>query len=135
MGRLVKPISPGYPKTHWTLLVQDVDKWDVDVAALLDEFSFLPAWRIDDIMVSYAVDGGGVGPHVDNYDVFLVQGRGQRRWRISTEAEAPADNSALMRTSGCCGASIRPTTGYSSPAIRCICRPASRTRAPRSATA
>lgn len=76
------------PKSHWTLLVQDVDKWDADVAALLDEFTFLPAWRIDDIMISYATDGGGVGAHVDNYDVFLVQGRGRRRWRISTDAKA-----------------------------------------------
>ena len=79
----------GLPKTHWTLLVQDVDKWDADVAALLDQFAFLPAWRIDDIMVSYATDGGGVGAHVDNYDVFLVQARGQRRWRISTDRGAP----------------------------------------------
>ena len=77
------------PKSHWTLLVQDVDKWDADVAALLDEFTFLPAWRIDDIMVSYATDGGGVGAHVDNYDVFLVQARGQRRWRISTDPNVP----------------------------------------------
>ena len=79
------------PKSHWTLLVQDVDKWDADVAALLDEFTFLPAWRIDDIMVSYATDGGGVGAHVDNYDVFLVQGRGRRRWKISTDANAPRE--------------------------------------------
>jgi 50S ribosomal protein L16 3-hydroxylase len=77
------------PKSGWTLLVQDVDKWDADVAALLDQFTFLPAWRIDDIMVSYATDGGGVGAHVDNYDVFLVQARGQRRWRISTDPNAP----------------------------------------------
>jgi 50S ribosomal protein L16 3-hydroxylase len=77
------------PKSHWTLLVQDVDKWDADVADLLDEFTFLPAWRIDDVMVSYATDGGGVGAHVDNYDVFLVQGRGRRRWRISTDPGAP----------------------------------------------
>lgn len=77
------------PESHWTLLVQDVDKWDADVAALLDRFAFLPAWRIDDIMVSYATDGGGVGAHVDNYDVFLVQARGRRRWRISADANAP----------------------------------------------
>lgn len=76
------------PKSNWTLLVQDVDKWDADVAALLDQFAFLPAWRIDDIMISYATDGGGVGAHVDNYDVFLVQGRGRRRWSISTDADA-----------------------------------------------
>jgi 50S ribosomal protein L16 3-hydroxylase len=79
------------PKTHWTLLVQDVDKWDADVAALLAHFAFLPAWRIDDVMVSYATDGGGVGAHVDQYDVFLVQGRGRRRWRISTDAHAPLE--------------------------------------------
>jgi 50S ribosomal protein L16 3-hydroxylase len=77
------------PKRDWTLLVQDVDKWDADVAALLPRFSFLPRWRIDDVMVSYAVDGGSVGAHVDNYDVFLLQGLGRRRWRISTEPDAP----------------------------------------------
>lgn len=77
------------PKTHWTLLVQDVDKWDMDVATLLDEFDFLPSWRVDDVMVSYATDGGGVGAHVDQYDVFLVQGRGQRRWRINDDVRAP----------------------------------------------
>ena len=59
---------------NWTLLVQDVDKWDADVAALLDRFGFVPAWRVDDVMVSYAIDGGAVGPHVDNYDVFLHPG-------------------------------------------------------------
>ena len=79
------------PKTHWTLLVQDVDKWDMDVAALLDAFAFIPSWRIDDVMISYATDGGGVGPHVDQYDVFLVQGIGRRRWRISTDARGPHD--------------------------------------------
>ena len=76
---------------NWTLLVQDVDKWDVDVAALLDTFRFVPSWRIDDVMVSYATDGGGVGSHVDNYDVFLIQGLGQRRWRISADPNAPKD--------------------------------------------
>ncbi len=79
------------PKTLWTLLVQDVDKWDMDVAALLDRFDFIASWRVDDVMISYATDGGGVGPHVDNYDVFLVQGLGQRRWRISDDPRAPKD--------------------------------------------
>ena len=79
------------PKTRWTLLVQDVDKWDMDVAALLDQFGFIPSWRIDDVMISYATDGGGVGPHIDQYDVFLVQGRGRRRWRISIDPAAPQD--------------------------------------------
>lgn len=66
----------------WTLLVQAVDHQVPDVAALLDPFRFVPNWRIDDVMVSYASDGGGVGPHFDQYDVFLIQGLGRRRWRI-----------------------------------------------------
>jgi len=70
------------PRTHWTLLVQDVDKWDADVAALLDAFAFVPGWRIDDVMISYAEDGGSVGAHVDQYDVFLLQGLGRRHWQI-----------------------------------------------------
>ena len=76
---------------NWTLLVQDVDKWDMDVAALLDHFSFLPNWRVDDVMISYAEPGGGVGAHVDQYDVFLLQGLGQRHWAISTDPNAPKD--------------------------------------------
>ncbi|HET9818170.1 MAG TPA: cupin domain-containing protein [Rhodanobacteraceae bacterium] len=72
------------PETNWTLLVQDVDKWDADTASLLDAFAFVPSWRIDDVMVSYASDGGGVGAHVDQYDVFLLQGLGQRHWSIDT---------------------------------------------------
>jgi 50S ribosomal protein L16 3-hydroxylase len=79
------------PGTGWTLLVQDVDKWDADVAALLQHFGFLPSWRVDDIMVSYAEPGGGVGAHVDQYDVFLLQGLGQRHWAISTDPDAPKD--------------------------------------------
>ena len=67
---------------NWTLLVQNVDLWVPEVAALLDHFSFLPRWRIDDIMVSFAADGGSVGPHFDNYDVFLLQGEGQRQWSV-----------------------------------------------------
>lgn len=77
------------PEHDWTLLVQDVDKWDSDVADLLHFVRFLPTWRIDDVMVSYATDGGGVGPHIDQYDVFLVQALGQRLWRISTDRNAP----------------------------------------------
>ena len=66
----------------WTLLVQAVDHHVPDVAALIEAFRFIPDWRIDDVMVSYATDGGGVGPHFDQYDVFLVQGLGKRRWRV-----------------------------------------------------
>lgn len=88
-GPLEESVFATLPRTHWTLLVQDVDKWDMDVAALLERFRFLPRWRVDDVMVSYAVDGGGVGAHVDQYDVFLVQGLGRRRWRISDDRDAP----------------------------------------------
>lgn len=77
----------------WTLLVQSVDSFVPAVAALLDPFRFLPNWRIDDVMVSYASDGGGVGPHFDQYDVFLIQGLGQRRWRIGQRCDA---DSALL---------------------------------------
>lgn len=73
------------PETHWTLLVQKVNQWVPDVAALLDQFNFIPAWRLDDIMVSYAADQGSVGPHIDQYDVFLLQGLGQRRWQIDSD--------------------------------------------------
>ena len=73
---------PGLPDHDWTLLVQDVDKWDPDVAALLEQFRFLPRWRIDDVMVSFAATGGSVGAHVDHYDVFLLQAYGHRRWQI-----------------------------------------------------
>lgn len=73
---------PELPNHDWTLLVQDVDKWDTEVSALLEQFRFLPRWRIDDIMVSFAATGGSVGAHVDHYDVFLLQGQGHRRWQI-----------------------------------------------------
>lgn len=66
----------------WTLLVNAVDHHVPDVSALIDTFRFIPNWRIDDVMVSYAVDQGGVGPHFDQYDVFLVQGLGRRKWQI-----------------------------------------------------
>ena len=72
----------------WTLLVQAVDHHAPDVAALIEPFRFVPDWRIDDVMVSYATHGGGVGPHYDQYDVFLVQGLGQRRWRVGPKCDA-----------------------------------------------
>ena len=76
------------PKRQWTLLVQAVDHAVPAVAALLNAFRFVPDWRIDDVMVSYAADGGGVGPHFDQYDVFLVQGLGQRRWQVGSRCDA-----------------------------------------------
>lgn len=66
----------------WTLLVQAVDQHVPDVAALIAPFRFVPDWRIDDVMISYATDGAGVGAHFDQYDVFLIQGLGRRRWRV-----------------------------------------------------
>jgi 50S ribosomal protein L16 3-hydroxylase len=81
-GPFEEDLFPQLGDHDWTLLVQDVDKWDMDVAALLPAFDFLPRWRIDDIMVSFAATGGSVGAHVDQYDVFLLQAHGHRRWQI-----------------------------------------------------
>ncbi len=84
---------PGMPDHDWTLLVQDVDKWDPDVRALIGHFDFLPRWRMDDVMISFAATGGSVGAHVDQYDVFLLQAHGHRRWQIdaseSTKGKRP----------------------------------------------
>ena len=71
------------PESHWTLLVTDIEKHLPAATALIEPFRFIPDWRIDDLMISYAVDGGSVGPHADAYDVFLIQAQGRRRWRIS----------------------------------------------------
>ena len=71
------------PAENWTLLVQDVDKWVPEVRELLTLFRFVPDWRIDDVMVSFAAPGGSVGPHTDQYDVFLLQAQGRRRWQLS----------------------------------------------------
>ncbi len=76
------------PPREWTLLVQAVDHAVPEVAALIEPFRFVPNWRIDDVMVSYATNDGGVGPHFDHYDVFLVQGLGQRRWRVGGMCDA-----------------------------------------------
>jgi 50S ribosomal protein L16 3-hydroxylase len=73
------------PRTHWTLLVQDVDKLRPEAADLLEHFCFVPSWRIDDVMISLAPRHGSVGPHVDSYDVFLLQANGHRRWQIDTQ--------------------------------------------------
>ena len=75
----------GMPEKDWTLLVQGVDLWVPQVKELLKQFDFLPAWRLDDIMISYACEGGSVGPHFDQYDVFLLQVEGQRCWQVGEE--------------------------------------------------
>ena len=79
------------PERDWTLLVQDVDKWDRDVRALIDRFEALPRWRIDDVMISFAVEGGSVGAHIDQYDVFLLQGLGHRHWQIDANPGQSTD--------------------------------------------
>ncbi|MBA2648397.1 MAG: cupin domain-containing protein [Legionella sp.] len=73
------------PTTHWTLLVQGVDRFVPEVARLFDNFDFIPQWRVDDVMISYAVEQGSVGPHYDNYDVFLYQAQGRRQWTLTTK--------------------------------------------------
>ncbi|GAB1595966.1 JmjC domain-containing protein [Lysobacter claricitrinus] len=90
-GPFAEDEFPGMSDHDWTLLVQDVDKWDADVAALLPRFDFLPRWRIDDVMISFAATGGSVGAHVDQYDVFLLQGKGHRRWQIDASANPPLE--------------------------------------------
>ena len=74
------------PEEKWTLLVQATDQWVPEMADLLRHFTFLPSWRLDDIMASFAVKGGSVGPHFDQYDVFLVQAEGQRHWQLGPKA-------------------------------------------------
>lgn len=73
------------PEKNWTLLVQGMDKLIPEVADLLKDFDFIPQWRIDDIMISYATEGGNVGPHFDHYDVFLLQAQGKRRWMLTAQ--------------------------------------------------
>ncbi len=83
------------PKENWTLLVQAVDQWIPEFADLLEQFRFIPTWRKDDLMVSFAPKGGSVGPHYDLYDVFLVQGMGQRTWQVGpkcSESDATVDD-------------------------------------------
>ena len=83
-GPFIESRFSSLPKTHWTLLVQGVDSWVPEVAELIEPFRFLPDWRIDDIMISYAPKQGSVGPHLDQYDVFLIQAQGYRHWQVST---------------------------------------------------
>ena len=90
-GPFAEEEFPGMPHHDWTLLVQDVDKWDPDVRALLAHFAFLPRWRLDDIMISFAAPGGSVGAHIDQYDVFLLQAHGHRRWQIDASPNPPTE--------------------------------------------
>ena len=81
-ARLPKASAP-----DWSLLVQSVDVHDDAACALMNQFRFVPDARLDDLMISLATEGGGVGPHFDSYDVFLLQGQGRRRWQISQQSD------------------------------------------------
>jgi len=85
------------PKSGWTLLVQGLNLESTEADALLRRFRFLPYARLDDVMVSYAVTDGGVGPHFDSYDVFLLQGPGRRRWSVGKQRELELDPKAPLR--------------------------------------
>ncbi|CAN5173909.1 cupin domain-containing protein [soil metagenome] len=82
------PKLPPFSKAGWTLLVQGLDLHLPAAHDLLAQFRFVPEARLDDLMISYATDGGGVGPHFDSYDVFLIQVQGRRRWRIGRQKDA-----------------------------------------------
>jgi len=86
-GPLPRRLTSGLGTSHWTVLVQNVDAHVPAVADLIERFDFLPRWRVDDVMVSLAAPRGSVGPHVDSYDVFLLQGRGRRLWRVAERFE------------------------------------------------
>ncbi|WP_394191119.1 JmjC domain-containing protein [Pseudoalteromonas atlantica] len=85
---------------HSTLLVQAVDHWHPGAAQILEPFRFIPNWRIDDLMISYSTPGGGVGPHLDQYDVFIIQGEGKRHWRVGmpdSNLKQFAQNKSLLQ--------------------------------------
>ena len=86
-GPLQRRSLPPLSQADWTLLVQGVDLHDERAHALMAQFRFVPDARLDDLMISWASDGGGVGPHFDSYDVFLLQAQGRRRWRIGRQKD------------------------------------------------
>src|SRR5881394_3991969 len=96
-GPFPRAAFPPATRPGWALLVQGVDLHDERARDLLSEFRFVPDARVDDLMISWASDGGGVGPHFDSYDVFLLQARGQRRWRIGRTHDASLDPNAPLK--------------------------------------
>ncbi len=86
-GPLARRSLPPFSQKNWTFLVQGVDLHHEGVHQLMRQFRFVPDARLDDLMISYASDGGGVGPHFDSYDVFLLQAHGRRRWRIGRQKD------------------------------------------------
>ena len=83
-GPMSDEVYASMPETHWTLVVNDLEKYLPELSWIVDRFRFIPEWRLDDLMISYAADAGSVGPHIDLYDVFILQGEGRRRWQINT---------------------------------------------------
>jgi 50S ribosomal protein L16 3-hydroxylase len=96
-GPIARSALPPVRRPGWTLLVQGVDLHDEDARTLLQLFCFVPDARLDDLMISWASDGGGVGAHVDSYDVFLLQASGRRRWRIAQRFDATLDARAPLK--------------------------------------
>ena len=87
-GPMARKSLPTFKTPDWTVLIQGVDLHHDGVHQLLQQFRFVPDARLDDLMISFATDGGGVGPHFDSYDVFLLQAHGQRRWQIGRQAQS-----------------------------------------------
>ena len=96
-GPLARRALPALKTPGWTLLVQGVDLHVQRLRGLLDQFRFVPDARLDDLMISYASNGGGVGPHFDSYDVFLLQAQGTRRWRISRQKDLSLQAGAPLK--------------------------------------
>ncbi|MCN4145035.1 MAG: cupin domain-containing protein [Thiohalomonas sp.] len=90
-GPMDKDVFANMPETHWTLVVNDLEKCIPELAWITDQFRFIPEWHLDDLMSSWAAPEGSVAPHIDLYDVFILQGDGKRRWQISTQP-VPEDN-------------------------------------------
>ncbi|HAJ93013.1 MAG TPA: hypothetical protein DCO71_10440 [Gammaproteobacteria bacterium] len=90
-GPMVETVFRDLPDTHWSLLVNDVEKHLPELVWIMDRFRFIPEWCIDDLMISYAPEGGSVGPHLDQYDVFILQAQGHRRWQVHNR-EVAEDN-------------------------------------------
>ena len=96
-GPFARRAFPPLAQSKWTFLVQGVDLHDQNVHDLMQQFRFVPDARLDDLMISYATDGGGVGPHFDSYDVFLLQAHGQRRWRIGRQKDLSLEEDVPLK--------------------------------------
>jgi 50S ribosomal protein L16 3-hydroxylase len=96
-GPFARRAIPPLKQPAWTLLVQGVDLHHAGAHELLHRFDFLPAARLDDLMISYASDRGGVGPHFDSYDVFLLQAQGRRRWRIGRQSDLQLEEGVPLK--------------------------------------